>query len=291
MTSVAITADGTRALSGSNDSTIRLWNLDRSESIRRFVAHAGRVTAIAITPDGHRAISGGEDEVVRVWDLETKVRRVAPPHNRPVEEISMTGDGRIAVSVSSGGRKRVVWDLDRARRVPAGVENDLELDSRRTGAAAETILVLERDQTRADNYEVTAIAVSEDQTRGICVVHASNTASAMHRWFNDSSTLRVWDLGDEPVGHVLATDTRAVVGLHDLAFGIVDVNITGDGRYAVTAADDHTVTLWDLDARIPVADFTADSPMRACAISPDGGTIVAGDDGGEVHLLRVTAWR
>jgi hypothetical protein len=68
---VAITPDGRRAVSGSWDNTLRVWDLESGETIRILEGHTGRVSAMAITPDGRRVVSGSSDYTLRIWDLET----------------------------------------------------------------------------------------------------------------------------------------------------------------------------------------------------------------------------
>ena len=64
-------ADGHRALSGSHDRTLRLWDLETGAELRRFEGHEGWVNSVAVLADGRRALSGSEDRTLRLWDLET----------------------------------------------------------------------------------------------------------------------------------------------------------------------------------------------------------------------------
>ena len=57
VTGVAITPDGRRAVSASDDNTLRIWDLESGQTIRTLEGHSGRVSGVAITPDGRRAIS------------------------------------------------------------------------------------------------------------------------------------------------------------------------------------------------------------------------------------------
>jgi WD40 repeat protein len=68
---VAVTPDGSRALSGSFDKSVRLWDLNTRQELRRLDGHTGPVLAVAVSPDGQRALSGGLDKTVRLWDLNT----------------------------------------------------------------------------------------------------------------------------------------------------------------------------------------------------------------------------
>ncbi|MEO1331535.1 MAG: hypothetical protein AAFW46_17940, partial [Pseudomonadota bacterium] len=69
VTSVAVTPDGTRALSGSLDRTLIFWDLATGRTLRTLEGHTRPVSSVAVTPDGTRALSGAEDRTVRVWDI------------------------------------------------------------------------------------------------------------------------------------------------------------------------------------------------------------------------------
>ena len=68
---MAVLADGSRALSGSCDNTLRLWDLATGETLRTLEGHTDWVTAVAVLADGSRALSGSDDNTLRLWDLAT----------------------------------------------------------------------------------------------------------------------------------------------------------------------------------------------------------------------------
>jgi WD40 repeat protein len=61
VTTVAVLADGRRALSGAADGRLRLWDLDSGVELRCFEGHAGKVTTVAVLADGRYALSGADD--------------------------------------------------------------------------------------------------------------------------------------------------------------------------------------------------------------------------------------
>ena len=56
--SVALTADGLRGLSGSEDKTVRLWDLERGACVKVLEGHTGSVQSVALTADGTKGLSG-----------------------------------------------------------------------------------------------------------------------------------------------------------------------------------------------------------------------------------------
>jgi WD40 repeat protein len=64
-------SDGKRALSGSSDKTIKLWNTETGQLIRSFEGHAKAIKRLVISPDGSRVLSGSEDGAAKLWDATT----------------------------------------------------------------------------------------------------------------------------------------------------------------------------------------------------------------------------
>ena len=67
--SVAFSPDGTRALSGSEDKTVRLWEVESGRCLRVLEGHSARVWSVAWSGDSRHAFSSAENGVWREWDL------------------------------------------------------------------------------------------------------------------------------------------------------------------------------------------------------------------------------
>jgi WD40 repeat protein len=65
---MALSSDGTRALSGGSDGVGRLWDLRTGLELRRLEGHAFAVDAVAMTSDAGRAITSSEQTLL-LWDL------------------------------------------------------------------------------------------------------------------------------------------------------------------------------------------------------------------------------
>ena len=109
---VAITADGQCALSGSHDRTLKLWNLGNGELIRSFFGHTDSVYAVAIAEDNRHALSGSADRTLKLWNLATgQLLHSFTEHSGPVNAVTICPDGRHGLSGSDDHTLRL-WDLE-----------------------------------------------------------------------------------------------------------------------------------------------------------------------------------
>jgi WD40 repeat protein len=68
--SVFLTRDGHYALSGSNDKTLRLWQVASGRCLRTFEGHTHSVSSVFLCPDGRYALSGSWDNTLKLWALD-----------------------------------------------------------------------------------------------------------------------------------------------------------------------------------------------------------------------------
>jgi WD40 repeat protein len=279
---VAVTGDG-RAISASDDGTLRVWEVATGACLHTLTGHTDRVNHVAVTGDG-RAISASADGTLRVWEVATGAcLHTLTGHTDRVNHVAVTGDGR-AISASADGTLRV-WEVA-------------------TGACLHT---LTGHTFGVNHVAVTgdgrAISASDDGTlrvwevaTGAClhtltghtswVLHVAVTGDGRAISASKDRTLRVWDID---AGRLLGTFPITPEGRIDLLrkFPTATVfegferhpnrrGLSRTGRCIIVHAADGT----------PLAWFGGDANILSAAWSPDGRYIVAGDDAGQVLLLR-----
>lgn len=107
VTSVSITRDGRRALTGSQGRLLRLWDLDTGSCLQTMRGHRGIVFSCGISDDARLAVSGSEDMTVRLWDLEAGVLLFTFATASAVRSCDISPDGRVAIAGESSGRVHV----------------------------------------------------------------------------------------------------------------------------------------------------------------------------------------
>jgi len=109
---VAMGADGWRAVSASEDQTLKVWDLETGRELRTLVGHSAEVNGVVVSADGRRAVSASGDETLKVWDLKTgRELQTLAGHSGAVYGVAVSADGQRAVS-ASGDHTLKVWDLE-----------------------------------------------------------------------------------------------------------------------------------------------------------------------------------
>lgn len=69
VSSVAVTPDNSKIVSGSSDHTIKIWDMNTGKLLNTLEGHSSGVRSVAITSDNNKIVSGCDDKTIRVWDL------------------------------------------------------------------------------------------------------------------------------------------------------------------------------------------------------------------------------
>ncbi|KAJ3275368.1 SCF ubiquitin ligase complex subunit cdc4 [Terramyces sp. JEL0728] len=98
----AIAGSGNVLVSGSYDTTVRVWNLDTGECSFIFEGHREKVYSIGYCHELKRAVSGSMDATVRVWCTQTGVNLfVLDGHNSLVGLLELTPKYLISAAADS----------------------------------------------------------------------------------------------------------------------------------------------------------------------------------------------
>jgi WD40 repeat protein len=111
LVAVSVSGDGKQALTGSQDRSLRLWDITSLKCLFTLTGHTAEVNAVAMSPRGTYAVSGGHDKALRIWDLTTgRHVRELPGHAQAIWGVAISPDGKRALSGSQDGTMRL-WSI------------------------------------------------------------------------------------------------------------------------------------------------------------------------------------
>ena len=112
--SVAFSPNSKMLASGSDDRTIRLWDLSQTEAEPKVLEdHNFWVGSVAFSPDGQKLASGSYDKTIRLWDLNHLDENpiVLRGHEQSITSVAFYLDGKKLVSGSYDNTIRS-WIVD-----------------------------------------------------------------------------------------------------------------------------------------------------------------------------------
>lgn len=277
---VAFSADGQFAVSGSNDKTARLWEVETGQAIHTLTGHTAGIRNVAYSPDGNYLLTGSIDKTARLWDAQTgRELFTLTGHTAEVNGVAFSPDSRYALTGGWEGTIRF-WDVETGQEVRSLTEDEgifeinISADGQYilTGNKATGKVRLSETATGLEAHHLTGLNTVGTNT--ITFSPDGRYALAGH----ENGGLYVWDLQQTEV------EPRIFSGHTEW---IHKVRVSPDGNYALSASHDGTTRLWDIQTGEEVRRFISTNHATSIAFSPDGQTMLVGEQDGNIRLWDV----
>ena len=319
------------ALGSDQSRSIAAWSIGPAPPGPTIKGPGAQISAAAITAGAEMAVVAYTDHSVRVWELLRATDQNLYAHDNPVTSIVVEGGLAVTIdqgnivqfwnlstgqSVDQAETRFSGEPLDALLALPERAEAQPCLVDSATSMFESYRWAMSADRTRAVRYTVSTEKLSEEpdpadlpepdgpvmpfdvwdvdgECRPVRQRHKAETRSGSRLtrvvvspdgrkgisagW----GSLRVFDLDA----------ARELFRLQGHTGPVWDVALVGDGRHAISASEDATARLWDIETGLCVATFTGESPMHVCEATVLPGhttpTCVVGEESGRVHVLRL----
>ena len=272
-------ADGTRVVSASEDSTLRVWDVAGASPIATLEGHTGSVSGCAFSLDGTRIVSASYDKTLRIWDVAgaTTVATLEG-HTGLVSGCAFSPDGTRIVSASYDKTLRI-WDVAGATTVATLEGHTDSVNGCAFSADGTRIVSASYDKTLRvwDVADAATIATLEGHTDPVweCAISPDGTRIVSASY---DKTLRIWDVAG-------ATTIATLEGHTDPVYGCA---FSPDGTRIVSASWDNTLRIWDVAGATTIATLEGHTdPVYGCAFSPDGTRVVSASDDKTLRIWDV----
>ncbi|WP_009630584.1 NB-ARC domain-containing protein [Synechocystis sp. PCC 7509] len=104
--SIAFSPEGGILASGSDDCTLRLWDVKDGNSINVIEGHTLDIFALAISADGQLLVSAGQDQAVRLWNLDGQSLKTLRGCTSGIRALSLSPDDR---TLASRGQDETIY--------------------------------------------------------------------------------------------------------------------------------------------------------------------------------------
>ncbi|NOS89288.1 MAG: TIR domain-containing protein, partial [Methylococcaceae bacterium] len=272
--SVAISPDGTWLASGSDDYTVKIWDIKTGACLATLEGHTDNVYSLAITPDGKTLFSGSQDETIRRWLIDTReTAAVLQEHHHSVLGLVVFDDGARLASCSGNEDPPTIrlWDTatnkllrvikDEGNAVVWSIAVSRNGDRLVSGGADNKVKIW----NVANGERLMALEGHSDSVNSVQITPDGQFAISG----SDDKTVKIWNL-----------EMNTCIGTLEGHQGVVhSVALSPDGSLIASVGFiDYTVRLWDRNSGtcLQVIENEEMFTPFSVAFSPDGSRLVVG---------------
>ena len=276
---LAYLPDGRRVVSGANNGTVKVWNLENGRQEGTSMEHESGICGLAVTRDGAKIISSDEDGKIKVWNVESHeiVKEwTHPGARRSCPKIAISPDDRL---IAAGDETMAFYTME-GRQVNHSIQDGSYVRAMSFSPDGKKLACATDDDIRV--YDVASSTLVLGPIEGhenylSCVLWSCDGSRLFSA--SDDKTIRCWnsDTGEQ-IGHPWTGHTRVIRSL----------SLPPDGWVLASASWDATVRFWDTTTGNPIGQHLQhDKGVEAVRFSPSGESVTSAGWDGKIYLWRL----
>ncbi|KAF0698003.1 Aste57867_11334 [Aphanomyces stellatus] len=237
VTSIGFQKHGKWMFSGSEDGTIKIWDL-RAQGCQRNYECSAPINSVTLHPNQAELISADQNGCIRVWDLTSNTcsAKISPDGENAVRSVDIAKDASTLVAANNQGTCFAYTP--------------------KSSYAHPHLSDFYIDDDRRDQYELRHTWQAHNEY--VLKVRVCPNARYLATCSSDK-TVKVWNMADMSLLHTLQGHQRWV---WDCAFSAVS-------SYLVTASSDQMARLWDLSSGDTIRQYNGHHKAVICVALDD----------------------
>ena len=315
--SLVYSPDGKYIASGSQDKTVKLWEVATGECVKIFTGHTDEVTSITYSPDGKYVASASNDKTVKVWKIATgECVKTLIGHAGKVYSVSYSPDGK---SLASGSFDDTIklWKMEdgeciqtlKVGHLVTSIAYSPDGKSLAIGSWANDIKlwkIEEGDVIKTFGAHTSKVLSLVYSPNGEYLLTGANEDSKL--WDMSTGACIKKFFGCHPVAYspdekyiltnnfwykkiylseILTEDViKTFVGHTDFIYAVA---YSPDGKYLATGSDDKTIKLWNIENEECIKTLSEHTDhVQAVSFSPNGAYLASGSKDNTIKIWEVT---
>ena len=276
ITTVAFSPDDEYIASGSEDSSVKLWERKTGREIRSFLGHNHLVYSVVFSPDGRYLISSHcagrgsylpTRENIKIWNIKTGEELFRISGQSGVYSLDISADGKYILSGSY--RIMNLWDINTGKEVMS--------------FSGHTHIITSVSFSPDGRY---ALSASYDRTLRLWNISTGKEIRSFSTFGNKSPIL---SSSFSPDGkYVVAGISNKVIKLWSInsekeikTFSgytgkVYSIKFSPNGRYVAAGCSDNTVKVWEVLSGKQICSLKHKGEVYAIAFSKDGKLLLSG---------------
>jgi WD40 repeat protein len=271
---IAISPDLPIVATGSEDTTIRLWNIDTGEGLGILKGHQQSIDTLVFHPHQSGLLySSGKDGLIKLWNINTAAELISiDSQQAKINALAISPDGQLLLSASRD-RTIKIWYLGLTDE--ESIDNLITLKHHQLSVNAIAFNPIESEIKFASvSSDRRVILWGMESKTPLCILNAHTQAvktlafspdGKLLATAGDDGSIHIWDLEHRQLTQTLSAHRWTISGL---AFGT-------DGKTLISASWDGNIKFWQIDTEREIEYLTAhESEVLAIDICRSRGYIV-----------------
>jgi WD40 repeat protein len=276
ITTVVVSPEGQRMVTGSYDRMLCLWDLKTGVMLKKMKGNRHEVRALAVSRDGRMIASGGDKGEIIIWHGETGeyLIQVMMADSYTIFSLDFSPDGTVLASGSMDWMSKF-WNTTTWEMEGNPIESSTWVSCVRYSPSGKLLAIASNTHLKIYNSDTKECVADIGNSYKPNVGNDSNHFLA---WTPDGTRLLSTGRHDQRIQEWDATTWKQVDdhGTGYCGRHIKDIAINPAGTLVASASVDEHVRLWRLSDRKTIAIFQNSAPTMSVTFSIDGMHILSG---------------